>query len=131
MAQLTYLGQQYALRGNGVSTNGGIYNLATQLRLYRNDSIPSPAGTGFVPITPGSGYAAWTITSGDWVVGVTAGAYRMTLTTRSVMASGVISGIAGAYLLDAANAPLAWWDRSPLTLQPGGVMILSGLYISG
>jgi hypothetical protein len=131
MAQLTYLGQQYALRGNGVGTTGGLYNLATQLRLYLGNATPSPSGTGFNPVTPGNGYAPWPITGGDWIVGVVSGAYRITLTTRSVIASGLIANIAGAYLLDAANNPLAWWERSPVTLQPGGVLVLDQLAIGG
>lgn len=131
MAQLTYLGQQYALRGNGVGVTGGLYNLATQLRLYLGTGVPSPSGAGFNPVTPGNGYAPWPITSGDWVVGVSGGAYRITLTTRSVIASGLIANIAGAYLLDAANNPLVWWDRPATTLQPGGVLVLDQLAIGG
>ncbi len=128
---LTHLGQQIGLRGTGVGTNGGILNSAAKLRLYSGASTPSKLGTGFVNIASGNGYAPWILTGGDWVFGVSEDDYRITLTNRSVVATGVITNIAGAYLATSGDAVLAWFSHPPITLQPGAILDLTSLAISG
>jgi hypothetical protein len=111
MANLTHYGQQLALRGTGTGTNGGILSYATKLKLYSGVSTPSKSGSGFTPIPAGNGYTPWTLTSGDWTFGVVSGDYRITISNRAVIAAGgVIANIAGAFITDSADNPLAWWE---------------------
>ncbi len=131
MASLTFLGQQIALFGTGVGTNGGLLNYGVKLRLYSGASVPSKSGSGFVNIADGNGYTPWTITSGDWTTGVVDSDYRIILADRTLTASGLIANIAGVYLVDASEAALAWWEQVPVTLQPGAILDLTALSISG
>lgn len=131
-AKLTNKGQEAMLYGTA-TPNGGLANLAAAIRLYDGTSTPNKNGTGFVQVTAGNGYAAGgtVITRGNWTLALDSGDNKLTLNDIVITASGGnIANVAGAYLVDAANNVLAWWERvAPATLAPGEVLTLDDLAI--
>lgn len=109
-SSLTYLGEKYALFGDGSST-GSIARLGATLRLYT--TAPTKAG-GAVEAT-GGGYAAIAITVADWTYTPTPGVgnpSQIKLANKIWSFTGSCPGVAGGYVADASGNPLVWWERS-------------------
>jgi hypothetical protein len=129
-SSLTYLGERYALFGNG--SNGSIARLATHLRLYT--VAPLKDGTLVVEAL-GTGYAAIAISSADWTPTPTPGATRpmqIVLANQTWTAgAGGLLNISGAYITDSLGAPLGWWERSAgsISLPVGETLTTDALTI--
>jgi hypothetical protein len=118
-SSLTYLGEKYALFGDGAS-NGSIARLATSLRLYT--TAPTKAGGGVEATGPG--YASIGITTADWTPTPVPGPgvpMQIKLTNKTWTATGDIPNVAGAYLTDAGGNVVCWWERSA-----GAVSMVAG-----
>lgn len=126
----TNKGQEYMLHGTA-TPNGALSNLGTKLKLYDNTSTPAKDGTGFVEVANGNGYVTGgiAITRADYTLSLDTGNQKIVIANKVFTASGgSISNIAGAYLTDAANAPLAWWERtSSITIGAGDTLTLDTL----
>ncbi len=132
---LTNKGQELALKGNGTS-NGGLARLATKLKLYQTGSAPSKSGAEgveFLQVANGNGYTTGgiAISESDFTYSVVGGNGQIVIGDKVFTASGgAIANIAGAYLTDAGNNVLAWFERSsPTTLASGESITLTGLTI--
>jgi hypothetical protein len=138
---LTNKGQQYALAGAD-----GIVRAGTKIKLYGNTSVPLKDGTGFVEVVNGNGYTTGgvavtpysaaipgspPVTSGDWTLSLDSGDIKVMLADKTWTAAvGSIPNIAGAYLTNAADEPLAWWERgSAITISAGDSITLDDLFI--
>lgn len=134
MNALTNTGERYALYGNG-SSNGAIARLATKLKLYSSVSVPIKdgiEGTDFIEISGGNGYTTGglTISVADWTFSVVSGKGRIVLGDKSWTATGgSIANIAGAYITDASDNVLAWWERPTGSATSGTLITMSGLYV--
>ncbi len=132
---LTNLGERTCLMGDADSspTDGAIARIATKVKLFDSTSVPDKDGTGFVEVANGNGYTTGgqAITDADWTYSVVATNGQIVLTDKQWTASGGnIANILGAYLTDAADAVLGWWERSsPVTLGPGDTITLDDLTI--
>jgi hypothetical protein len=128
---LTYKGEEYALNGDGAS-DGGVARKATKVKLYQSGSTPAKDGTGFTEVANGNGYTTGghAITTVDWTYDSLNS--KITLADQVWTASGgSISNIAGAYITDAADAVMAWWERaSAITLASGDSLTLDDLAIA-
>jgi hypothetical protein len=127
---LTNKGEEFALFGDGVS-DGGIARKASDVRLFQSSSTPAKDGTGFVEVAAGNGYIAGgqAIVVGNWTFSVPGNDGQIVLVDQVWTASGgSISNIAGAYITDGTN-PLAWWERSTITLADGDTLTLDDLTI--
>lgn len=126
----TNKGQEYMLKGTS-TPNGGIANLGTKIKLYDNTSTPAKDGTGFVEVGNGNGYTTGGIalTTADFTLSLDTGNNKVVIANKVFTASGgSIPNIAGAYLTDAANNPLAWWERtSSITIAAGDTLTLDTL----
>jgi hypothetical protein len=132
---VSYQGQEYALLGDGVSS-GSIARLATQLRLFTSASTPDKDGSGFTYLTDGvNGYNHQAITVANWTGAGGAGGqdFEIQLDDFTFTASGgSLANIAGAAVVDASAAVLAWWERtSPITLNDGDAITADDLLIRG
>jgi hypothetical protein len=140
---LTNAGQQYMLAGQD-----GICRIGTKIKLYDSTSVPLKDGTGFVELTTLNGYtvggivvspyvatpipaAAPPITSGDWTLSLDSGDIKLLLANKTWTASGgSITGILGAYLTDASDVILCWWERgAAITIASGDSLTLDSLFI--
>ena|SRR5665213_2091500 len=131
MAALTNLGQTDMLYGTA-TPNGAIANLGTKLKLYDTSSTPNVDGTGFVETTGTNGYTTggFALTRSDYTNSLVGGNQQIVIGNKVVTATGTISTVAGAYLTNAADAVLAWWDRgSAVTLNSGDTLTLNALTI--
>ena len=132
---LTNLGERTCLMGNHATlpTDGAIAGIATKVKLYDSTSTPDKDGTGFVEVANGNGYVTGgqAITEADWTYSVVALNGQIVLADKIwTAAGGNITNILGAYLTDAADAVLAWWERpSAVTLSPGDTLTLDDLTI--
>jgi hypothetical protein len=139
---LTNKGQQFMLAGAD-----GITRVGTKIKLYTNASTPLKDGTGFVEVANGNGYATGGLavtpftgtipaaslpaTSGNWSIDLDTGDIKAVLDDKQWTASaGSIANIAGAYMTDASDVILAWWERgSTTTIASGDTVTLTGLFI--
>lgn len=121
----TNKGQEYMLHGTA-TPNGAISNLGTKLKLYDNTSVPAKDGTGFVEVANGFGYTTGgvALTRSDYTMSLDAGNQKIVIANKVFTASGgSIANIAGAYLTDAGNLPLAWWERTTaITIAAGDTL---------
>lgn len=128
---LTYAGQDAAFYG-GVS-DGSFARTATKLKLYASSSTPAKDGTGFTEVSNGNGYVTGgiAITRANWTAETDSLNRRIRLADQTWTASGgSIANIGGAYVTDAADAVLAWWERStPITIASGDTFTADDLYI--
>lgn len=126
----TNKGQEYMLLGTA-TPNGAIANMGTKLKLYDNTSVPAKDGTGFVEVASGFGYTTGgvAVSRSDYTMSLSGGNEQIVITNKVFTASGgSIANIAGAYLTDAANNPLAWWERtSSITIAAGDTITLDTL----
>lgn len=129
---LTHKGEEYALFGDGAG-DGSLARLATEVRLYKDTSVPDKDGTGFTEVDNGNGYTTGgiAITVADWTFSVVSDYGRIQLDDQIWTASGgQIPDIAGAYLTDAGGNVLAWWERSSVvTLDDGDTLTLDDLIV--
>ena len=127
---LTQLGQKYMLMGNAGGTDGAFARLATKVKLYASSSTPNKApGSATWNEVTGSGYTAGglAITPSSWTLALDGANYKITLADQVWTASGAIANIQGAYITDAADGVMAWFDRStPITLASGDVYTATG-----
>ncbi len=128
-SSLTYLGEKYALFGDGAS-NGSIARLATHLRLYT--TAPTKAG-GAVEVV-GTGYAAIVISTVDWTFTPSPGIgspMQIRLANKLFTAGGSWLNVSGAYITDVGGNALAWWERSAgaVTLSNGDTLTADQLTI--
>jgi len=125
-SSLTNLGQTDALYGTA-TPNGSIANLGTKLKLYDSSSTPAKDGTGFVETANGNGYTTGglAISRSDWTNALVTGNQQITLGDKVWTATGSIPNVAGAYLTDASDNVLAWWERgSPVSLVSGDTITI-------
>ncbi len=105
--------------------------MGTKLKLYDNTSVPVKAGTGFVEVANGNGYTTGgvAITRANYTMSLDTGDEKVVIDDQVFTASGgSISNVAGAYLTDASNNVLAWWERtSAITLASGDTLTLDDL----
>ena len=129
-ANLTNKGQEIAIAGS-TAPNGGIANLAVALRLYAGTSAPSKSGAGFNQLVAGNGYpvGGWVISRASWTLTLSSGDRRATLSQISLTASGPISLIAGAYMVNAAGEVLGWWETAALYNMFAGDTIRLNLFL--
>ena len=129
---LTNKGEEYALFGDG-SSDGAIARMAAKVKLYASGSTPNKNGTGFTEVSNGNGYTTGgaAITVSNWTYAVVSSNGRITLDDQLWTASGGnIANIAGAFITDAGDNVLAWWERSTATtLTPGDSITLDDLFI--
>ena len=129
-SSLTYKGEEYMLNGDG-SSDGGMARLAVKVKLYANGSAPAKDGSGMVEVVNGNGY----VTGGNALIATNftyaSAPSRITLDDQTWTASGgSIANIAGAYITDASDNVLAWFERSSLlTLDDGDSITLDDLTI--
>lgn len=111
-SSLTNAGQTAALFGTS-TPNGALANLATKLKLYDSTSTPNKNGTGFNEVANGNGYTTGgiAISRSDFSNALDSGDQKITLADKVWTATGPINNIAGAYLTDASNNVLAWFER--------------------
>lgn len=138
---LTNKGQQYMLAGAD-----GICRVGTKLKLYDNTSTPVKAGTGFTEVANGFGYTTGGIaitpftaavpattptTSGSWTLSLDVSDIKLLLANQTWLATGgSISNVLGAYLTDASDEILCWWERgAAITIASGDSLTLDSLYI--
>jgi len=118
-ATKTYRGEELEIYGT--ASDGGFARLAVKIKLYKNTSTPAKDGTGFVEVVNGNGYITGgkTISRANWTY--LSGPSHIVLEDQVwTAAGGSIPDIAGAYLTNAADEVMAWWDRSTaLTLLDG------------
>lgn len=133
---VTYKGEEYGLIGDGVS-DGSIARLATAIRLYQGVAS-SPAkdgaeGVEFVEVVSNTnGY-----TTGGVAITVANWTYSLSPNSRIVLDDQVwtagpnpILDVGGAYLVDAANNVLAWWERPIFSdFTAGDTLTLNDLFI--
>ncbi len=128
---LSNLGEQYMLEGNG-GGDGSFARLAAKVKLYDSTSVPSKGGGGFVEVANGNGY-----TTGGQAISLVDFTFSVVVNNGQIQmddkvftaAGGPISNIAGAYITDAADNVLAWWERTPFTLQDTETLTLDDLTI--
>lgn len=129
----TNKGQELMLFGTA-APNGSIANLGTKIKLYDNTSVPVKAGTGFVEVANGNGYTTGgqALVRADYSLSLVGGNQVITVANKLWTASGgAISNIAGAFLTDASNNVLAWWERSSsITIGAGDTITLDTLTLS-
>jgi hypothetical protein len=115
----TYKGEELEIYGS--ASDGGFARMATKLKLYKSGSTPAKDGTGFTEVDPGYGYTTGgkAVSRANWAY--LSGPSRITLADQVwTAAGGSIPDIAGAYLTNAADEVMAWWERTPpLTLLDG------------
>jgi hypothetical protein len=131
MAALTNLGQTDMLYGTA-TPNGGLANLGTKLKLYDTSSTPNVNGTGFTETVNGNGYTTggFALTRSDYTNSLVGGNQQIVIGNKVVTATGTIPTVAGAFLTDASDAVLCWWDRgSAVTLNSGDTLTLNALTI--
>ncbi len=111
-SSLTNAGQTAALFGSS-TPNGALANTATKLKLYDSSSTPSKNGSGFTEVANGNGYTTGgiAISRSDFSNALDSGDQKLTLADKVWTATGPISNIAGAYLTDASDVVLAWFER--------------------
>jgi len=132
---LTNLGEQYMLMGNLTSspTDGGMARLAAKLKLFDGvSSVPAKDGTGFVEVANGNGYVTGgvAITDSDWTFSVVDDVGQIQLDDQIWTASGgTIPNIGGAYLTDAGDNVLAWWERATVTLNAADTLTADDLTV--
>ncbi len=128
---LTYAGQDAAFYGG--TGDGGFARTATKLKLYTSASTPAKDGTGFTEVANGNGYLTngIAITRSDWTAETDSLNRRIRLANKVWTASGgSIANIAGAYVTDAADNVLAWFERSsPITIASGDTFTADTLFI--
>lgn len=112
-----------AYRVAGASTNiGGLIKLAAKLKLYTSASAPtksSGSNWGLTEVANGNGYTTGgiAIVEGDWTLSTVSGNAQVQLADQVWTATGAISNIAGAYITDANDNVLGWWERAtPISL---------------
>lgn len=129
---LTNKGQEYMLYGTA-TPNGSLANLGTKLKLYNSSSTPNINGTGFTEVSNGNGYTTGgqALVRADYTLGTSGSNKQITIADKTWTASGgSIANIGGAYLTDASDNVLAWWERaSALTLASGDSLTLTGLIV--
>ncbi len=129
----TNKGQEYMLYGTA-TPNGAIANLGTKLKLYDNTSTPNKNGTGFVEVAGANGYTTggFALLRADYTMSLDTGNEKIVIGNKVVTASGgTVPNILGAYLTNAADAALAWWERvSAVTLNDGDTLTLDTLTLS-
>ncbi len=129
---LTNKGQEYCLYGTA-TPNGSLANLGTKLKLYDSTSTPNKNGTGFVEVANGNGYTTGgvAIVRADYALSLDTGNQKVQIADKVFTASGgSILNIAGAYLTDAADNVLAWWERSAaITIASGDTLTLDDLSV--
>jgi hypothetical protein len=129
---LTNKGEEYMLIGDGVS-NGSIGRLATKLKLFDSTSTPDKDGTGFTEVANGNGYVTGgqVVAVGNWTFSVVTTNGQIVLDDYVWTASGGnISNILGAFITDATDQELAWWERTTaVTLTPGDSITADDLTI--
>lgn len=129
---LTNKGQEYMLHGTA-TPNGSLSNLGTKLKLYDGTSTPNKNGTGFVEVANGNGYTTGgiAISRADFTLSLVSLNNQIVIANKVVTAAGgSIPNILGAYLTDASNLVLAWWERtSAITLGSGDTLTLDTLTI--
>ena len=127
---LTNWGEEVMLIGDGA--DGGIARIASDIRLYLNTSVPAKDGTGFNEIPNGNGYVTGgeAVVLGNWALSLAGDVNQIVLTTDPswTASGGPISNIAGAYLTDGTD-PMAWWERTALTLAIGETLTLDDVTI--
>ena len=144
---LTNYGQRIALYQDdrsaeghaGSTTNtGGLLKLADRLHLYKTGTTLTKDRAGQTVVeASGATYAAKTGlaglegSGGAWTVQLTSGNLEIQLTDQTWTASGGdIAGILGAYLTDANDNIIAWWERaSEVTLNDGDSITADDLII--
>jgi len=132
-SSLTFKGEEMMLLGTG--SDGAFARVGTAVRLFvSSTSSPSKSGTEgveFIEVANGNGYTTGgnSIVLGDW--SYVDAPSRLTLADQVWTASGgSISDIGGAYIVDASDVVLAWFERSsPLTLDDGDSLTLDDLTI--
>ncbi len=129
----TNKGQELMLYGTA-TPNGSIANLGTKLKLYDDTSTPNKNGTGFNEVTAGFGYSTggYPLLRADYTMSLDTGNEKIVIDNQVLTASGgTIADIAGAYLTNAADDALAWWERvSSVTLNDGDTLTLDTLTLS-
>ena len=125
MPSLTNYGQQLGLiddrRGvlaglTGTAANvGGIAHIVTKLKLYDNTSAPGKnLGTATFVTPSGGGYSDKAIVKANWTPALGGGGdTEMVLANQTFTATGnPINNVSGAFITDADNNEVAWWERS-------------------
>lgn len=128
---LTNLGEQYMLQGNGAG-DGSFARLAAKVKLYLGTSVPDKDGTGFNEVPNGNGYVTGgqAIVLADWTFSIVVTQGQIQLDDQTWTATGGnISNIAGAFVTNAANAVMAWWERTAFTLNNTETLTLDDLFI--
>lgn len=145
--QLTRKGVETLLElASGGSTSAGesgIAFAATKIILMHSSSTPTSnptdatfgaigaGGKDFFEVATGNGYTAGgnAIDETNWAYDAANG--RITLDDYTWTASGgTIAGIAGAFLANAADEVLGYWERTALTLADGESFTLDSLTIT-
>ncbi len=124
---ITNAGQTEALTGSSIVA------VATKLKLYTNATTPLKDGTGFTEVANGNGYTTGgvAILPGDWTSTLDTGNVKVTLADQVWTASGgSIANVMGAFITDAADNPLAWWERTSVTtVASGDTVTAAGLFL--
>lgn len=125
--------QEYMLMGTA-TPNGGIANLGTKLKLYDAASTPAKDGTGFTEVANGNGYSTGgkSLARVNYTMSLATGNEKIVIDDQTWTASGgTIPTVAGAYLTDASDNPLAWWERgSTVTLNDGDTITTTSLTLT-
>ena len=128
---ITNQGQLDMLMGG---TPGGIAQLGTKLKLYASGSTPNKNGSGFTEVSNGGGYTTGGIalTNANYTPSLVSTNEQIVLDNQVWTASGGgIANIAGAYLTDASDNPLVWWERSSaISLASGDTLTTTSLTIA-
>lgn len=116
---LTNEGQGLALGKGSTGTTYGIVQAATRLKLFTDATQPLKDGTGFTEVSNGNGYTTNGITTldpTDWTASLNGGDQQVVLDTNGpyqwTASGGQIQNIKGAFITDASDRELAWWERS-------------------
>lgn len=128
---LTNKGEEYMLIGDG-GGDGSFARKAAKVKLYDSTSTPAKGGSGFNEVAAGNGYTTGgqAISLVNWSFSVVSNQGQIVLDDQVWTASGgPISNIAGAFITDSGDLPLAWWERTPFTLQDTETLTLDDLTI--
>lgn len=128
---LSNKGEEYMLFGDG-SSDGAIARLTTAVLLYTSASTPNKDGTGFTEVANGNGYVTGGTarTIANWTFSIVSTRGQVVMADVVYTASGgQILNIAGAYLVDTGANVLAWWERTPVTLDDTDTLTLDDLTI--
>ncbi len=132
---LTQFGQRYMLKGDVGATDGAFTRLATKLKLYQSTSTPHkvPGSATWNEVANGFGYSTGgiLIADTDWTLALDGANYKVTLADQVWTAvGGSIANIAGAYVTDASDNVMAWYERAgAVTISSGDTYTATGLLI--